>query len=661
MAQLEINNYTLTPLNPDGTPNTNLPELSGTLPPTESVDFASMGQRFQLVLECEMSGTYSDSSTADVAATFVRYNPAMFVDPFSKYPFAASFPAAGYLLQIPNTTVGIFPMPLSFVNGGQFVSCNENGSVSLEVTSGTEFTITHSFRITNDIEGYVISQNIDNQKRLTRNSINNAEEFQIDRPTVFGTQKAINALVATRQRNFTLVADELSVNFRASFDGYDQNGDAVFPMTVTYERESLPVSGISTFADTIVTISFEDPSAVITDDELCVLLTERKLLSNVAGYEKDLDLKEVKLVSTGSTATISGPFKGPVIYDHSAGVTSVSFVLDHTELELSIDYDLHAVFQYATGPSDQSTIHNVVKTTTIDFDTLAVDFDMSAEFYSRNGNHAESFTATVMERIVNVLTIDRADYNALASLPFTTFEYDAVYVRFALRDSNGTELYTGDCIKNTTTLVFNTNDKIQVVEDGGTIRFVAKAFRIPYENFQNLPNLGTEAINEYTFRWEIFFTAQADDRYNYNFYYDNALTVRQYENAIESPSDSPKVSNIRFLDPSSGLPIGNWCDLQRVQVLADVEELTDETYVQVFVDKFPLGSDFNNDFALEEQDAVGHTLPAYVVIEELSTDLVSNLTAQPVSNTVSFLLDVSNLSNELDKYRISIMTYNLQP
>ncbi len=661
MAQLEILNYTLTPLNPDGTDNTNLPELSGTLPPTESVDFASMGQRFKLVLECEMSGTYSDSSTADVAATYVRYNPAMFVDPYSKYPFAASFPTAGYLLQIPNTTVGTYPMPLSFVNGGQFVLCNENGSVQLEVTSATEFTITHIFRITNDIEGYVISQNIDNQKRLTRNSINNAEEFQIDRPTVFGTQKALNALVSTKQRNFTLVADELSVLFKASFDGYDQDGDAVFPMTVTYERDSVAVSGLSTFADTIVTMSFDDPSSLITDDELCVLLAERKLLSNVAGYEKDLDLKEVKLVSTGSTGTISGPFKGPVVYNHAAGITSVSFVVDHTELELSIDYDLHAVFEYSTGPSTKSTIHNVVKTTTIDFDTLAVDFDMSSEFYSRNGNHAEDFTATVMERVVNVLTIDRADYNTLASLPFTSFANDAVYVRFALMDSNGTELYTGNVIKNTTTQVFETNASIQVVEDGGTIRFVAKAFRIPYENFQNLPNLGTEATNEYTFRWEIFFTASADDRYNYNFYCDNILTVRPYENATDAPSNSPKVSDIRFLDPSTGLPIGNWCDLQIVQVLATVEELTDETYVQVFIDKYPLGADFNNDFALEESDAVSTSLPAYVVIDQLSSDLVSNLTSQPVNNTVSFLLDVSELSDSLDKYRISVMTYNLQP
>ncbi len=69
MATLTINTWELIPLNPDQTDNSFLPSISGTVPTNESVDWAAMGQMMKLVLNCEMTGTYSDSSTANVLGT----------------------------------------------------------------------------------------------------------------------------------------------------------------------------------------------------------------------------------------------------------------------------------------------------------------------------------------------------------------------------------------------------------------------------------------------------------------------------------------------------------------------------------------------------------------------------------------------------------------
>lgn len=658
MATLTINQYTLTPLNPDGTTNTNLPILSGALPPTESVDFASMGQKFKLELECALSGTYSDSTTADLAGTYIRYNPAMFVEPYSKYPLQGSFPNAGYLIQIPTTTAGTYNMPLSFITG-EFSQCNENGVVTIAVTSATEFTITHNFMITDDFEGYLTGRYIDNQTRLTKNSIYNAIELTNDRPTVFGSQKALNALVATKQRNYTLFATELSLLFSASFNGYDQDGDAVLPCSVTFERDSTTVDSISSIEDTQVVVKWTDSGAAIDIDEAVVIITKRTGAANVAGYEKDLQVISAKLATTGSTATIDQMIKGPVTYSQSGGETELTFFVDHTKVDLATDYDIHIIALYDRGPSDKSTVHNVKKTTTIDFDSLPVDFDMDAEFYSRNGNHANNFTATVMERISNVLTIDKADYNTNASPPCTTFDQDAAFVQFQLTNTAGTVIYEGIIGKNTSDNSWTDTAQISATEDGDNILFTANDFRIGYENFQGLVNMGPEDSNQYKWKWSIQFVASADDRFRYQFEFDQTLTIRPYENnstPSEEPSGAPKVSNIRFIDPNTGLLIGNWCDLTTVLVVADVEDLGTDTYVNAFVDRYPLGATMQNDYALEEEDSAEHTLPAYIELPQLESSLVSNLTVNPVDGVVSFLLDVTTLQGDV-KFRISIMTY----
>jgi hypothetical protein len=660
MATLSITNFVLTPLNPDGTDNSLITPLSGSLPPSESVDFAAMGERFKLELECEYSGTYSDTSTANVAASYIRYNPAMFVDAFSSYPFVGTFPNAGYMLQIPNTSASTYTMPLSFVTG-EFINANENGVVTLEVTDSTHFKITHFFRITEDLEGYLNGGNIFNQTRLTKNSKYNAQELENDRPTVFGTQKAFNAIVASKQRNFVLIADELSVLFRASFNGFDSDGDEMFAQTVTFERFSTEVDSLSALEDTKVTLSFVDPSAKILIDEATVLLAIRKYDQNIAGFEKDLDIQECKLVTTGSTAIISGPFKGPVAYTQAAGVTTVSFYVDKDEVEISQNYDLHSIVAYQKDVSEVAMFHHALKTTTLDFDSQPVDTNMSSQFYSRNGNTAEDFTATVMERISNSMVIDVDVYDTLASLPFTTFWQDLAYATFSLKDALGNELFAGAIGKNTTNNTMQSTDLIEVdVTDADKLRLTVNDFRIPYENFQNLPNLGPEATNEYTWTWFVYFTASADDRYNVRFETVNVLTIRPYENSENEPSEAPKVSNIRFIDPSTGRPISNWCDFTSILVLADCEDLGSDTLVNVLVDKYPLGANFKNDYALEEENPDTHTLPTYISIPQLSSDLVSNLTINATDGIISFLLDVSLLSGE-EKYRVSVMTYKANP
>jgi len=80
----------------------------------------------------------------------------------------------------------------------------------------------------------------------------------------------------------------------------------------------------------------------------------------------------------------------------------------------------------------------------------------------------------------------------------------------------------------------------------------------------------------------------------------------------------------------------------------------------VLVDKYPLGANFKNDYALEEENPDTHTLPTYISIPQLSSDLVSNLNINATDGIISFLLDVSLLSGE-EKYRVSIMTYKANP
>src|SRR6218665_580553 len=96
MATVTINTWSITAINPDGTDNSLLPVITGGNPNNEIIEHAAMGMRFRIELDCQITGTYSDTSTADLAGTIVRYNPAMFVPVFTFFTPIGAFPSGGY-------------------------------------------------------------------------------------------------------------------------------------------------------------------------------------------------------------------------------------------------------------------------------------------------------------------------------------------------------------------------------------------------------------------------------------------------------------------------------------------------------------------------------------------------------------------------------------
>ena len=664
-ATLNITSWELTPINPNGTINTNISPLTGSVPTTELCDFACMGQRMRLTLECEMHGHYDTGGSvhATVIGTTVRFNPALFAEAFSTYPFAGGFPSSGYSIVIPSATATTYSMALTFPNG-QFTNSNENGSCSIQVVNSTHFVITYNFRMTFDVLGYLTGRSTDNRFRLTKNSTANSEQLNNSFVSVYGNLKALNAYVATKQTTFVLTAPELSLQFKASFNSTDANGNSIFPMEVIFRDTDEPsgtVDHILAFKDTEVTLRFQDPSALIRENETAVILTRRNLGSNVAGYEKDLDLKEVLLVTTGSTGTISGPFKGPVAYSYGSGVTDVTFTLDHTQLEYNNPYDLHALNSYDSGPSQVSVVHGVSSSST-GTESPENEFTMTSKIYSRNGKFAESFGATVMERLVCVCSMDRVNYNENATVPYSDFDDDIQSVTVELKNAFGVVLFSHGILKNSNDNTWTETDRIKVVQYGDDTLFVLKEWRVPYLNEQGLPDLGINEENVYEIEWKVNFIASNDDVLQSQYQCRSELTVRPYENSPIEPSGAPKVNNIRFLDVNTGFPIGAWCEDTEVLVLADVEDLGEDTYVQVFVDKSPYGSLYNNDVALEEQDPAEHSgdLPSYVEFTQKTTDLVSLLDAEVTDGTISFRLDISDVSGS-DQLRISVFAYQATP
>lgn len=658
MALLEITSWNLTPLNPDGSDNILLPSVTDTVPTNEVIDWAAMGQRFRLTMECEMSGNYPDTDPADLDRTIVRYNPAMFLEQFAVSFPVNTFPSGGYTYQVLSVTPAVYPMALSFPSGINLNS-NINGDVTLEVVSSTEFIITHEFRLTMDLNNYLVGASIPNHFRLTKSSISNPVEQNSNVPSVFGYQKALNVVVATRNANRDLFAENLSIGFVASFNNLDSGLNEILAQTVFLARASditTEVDSISAFEDTYVKLSWDDPSALITLEEAVVIFTRNTGGPNIADFERDFLLMEAKLLSTGSGATIDGAIKGPVVYTQSGGVTSVSFYLDYTQLTYSTDYDIHSLVMWGTGPSDQAMLHAVLKEDSFS-ESIPVTYSVDAEFWSRNANHANNFEAAVMERLVNVLTIDTSEYNSGAVAPYTNFWDDLVEITFQLQDTGGNILYFGQSTKIGTP-VLSSSDEITTYYDLGTgiLKIVATEFRIPFENFQGLLDMGADATNDFTWTWKIRMVAALDDNYQLEYQFIQDLNIRQYENSDDVPSGAPKVSNIQFLNPETGLPISNWCEITEVLVVADIDDLGTDTYVNAFVDSFPLGAIFQNDFALEEEDPAAHSTPAWVIFTQKTTDLISEMDAQPTGGVISFLLDVSGLTGD-EKLRISVMAY----
>jgi hypothetical protein len=656
--------FELNAINPDGSDNTFLPSIApSAIPTAESIDWAAMGMLLKLTIYVEISSTYSDGSTADLVGASIVYNPGLFKDVFSNFVPPGTLPLGGYILQVPSSTPTVYSVPLS--GQGTNANSNDNGTCTIEIISSKICKIVHIFRVISDVEDYVIGKKLDNWTRLSKASNYSTSEGSEDRPSAFGYPKAINAVVGVRQRGFTTIqTPELSIPFSASFNGYQSDSSAsVIPFTYEIERLSVPgtvETSLSPFEPNLIKLIFEDAGSIIADDETSVIIAKRNLDQNINTFSKDFLLEEIKLIATGSTAQISVAFYGPVIYDHTAGITTISFVIDGTELEKDIFYQIHADAGYNRDPSDNALQHVMTEKVRTDGAPRKVDFTMGAEFWTRNALHAESFTALAGERITSVLTINRAQYDSNALPPFLSFNDDVDTVSVKIYTAQGLidddPFFVKFIQKNLTDTfddtAFISNDVTNDPSDADEVHFWLNSFRIPFENFQGLDNWIGQTL---TFRWSIRFLDQTNPTFGAIYYADTELTIRGYENDEPSPA-SDVVSNIQFRDPATGDLITNWCDMTSILVTADIEDLGATTYVQVMVDKFPLGVLMYNDYALTESDPETHTLPAWVEILSESSPLVSQLDSEPTDGNISFLLDISGLSDE-EKMRIFIQAY----
>jgi hypothetical protein len=566
-------------------------------------------------------------------------------------------------LVIPNTTASTYAMPL-VTSLGQYSTSNENGSAQLEVIDSTTFKITHTFRIISDTENYIISQYIANQTKLTKNSIYAASEGDNSRPSVFNTPRSFNGLVVTQQGKYIVSNEAFRVPFRASFNSQDVNGNFILPFTLLVEKLSSIgtfETDLSAYEDCRVTVEWDDEDEKIELEKIHLIVTRRKDQANVAGYEKDLELSEALLETTGSTATINGIIKGPVVYSQDDGITSVFFVIDHTKVTRGDTYDIIPVATYESGASELSGL-NGFSSLGSGGSAIAPTFTSDAVWYSRNGKTANNITAAVMERLANVFTVDYNTYFDTAGEPFTTFDQDFESLKFELKNAvSDAVLYSGVVGKNTATNVIQSSGQIQTIKDeeGGLYRFVAKPFRIPFENEQGLPNFGgnpNPALNQYKLVWTLRIVASIDQVDIVDYVTECDLEVRPYESVNNTPSYSPKVSNIMFRDPNTGLPLSSWCDLEEVLVTANIEDLGTDTYALAFVDRNPFGAIYQNDYSLQEEDAYEHELPSYVEFEMLQSDLISQFNLNVSGGVVSFLLDISSLSED-ERMRISVMVY----
>jgi hypothetical protein len=662
MATLTLTNYRIQALNPNGSDSDVFDEITGTGSPSETVDFASMGQRFKMEFEYLCTGNYPNGSDYNVNGLFVRFNPGLFVDRFTTLP-PGVMPANGYSFVIPNATPATHLMGLS-TQQGQFVISNENWYAQIQVIGSHRFRIIHVFRMIADTENYILSQYIDNQTKLTKNSIFSAQELNNTRPSVYNIVKSYSAVVVTQKGSYAVFAPQASVGFIASFNFQDVFGDFILPFQVKIEKTSSLgtfQNALSAYEDCRVTIEWDDPDEVIVLEKCEVLMTQRNDQANEGNYEKDLRLTHARLVTTGSSAFIQGYIKGPVAYTRAGGKTSVSYIVDHSGIEINRTYDIHGICPYEVGPSELKQLHGIRPVAANDAPN-APEFDFEAEWWTRNAKNGNNLTCAVMERVCNVLTVNYNQYVDTGAEPFTTFAQDFESAHFELvKVSNSEVMYSGVVGKNTATNEILSNAQIETIKDteAGVYRFIARPFRIPFENEQGLPNFGSNGLtedNDYVLTWTVRIVASIDQLDIVDYKSECLLNVRPYESQTSEPSYVPKVSNIRFLNPETGLPISAWCDLTEVLVVANVEDLGENTYALAFVDNNPFGAIYLNDFALKEEDTYSHDLPDYVVFPMLETPLIEEFNLNLPSETVSFLLDISGLSLE-ERMRISVMVY----
>lgn len=662
MATLAIVTWDLFPLNPDGTDNTFLPSYNGSAPTNEQVDSLAMGQQVRLTMTFQLAGTLPDTSTAELSGTLVRYSPGLFVDWNSQFFPPLVFPDGGYSYTIPSNSPDIYTMRLMGQGGN--LNANENGKVTIEVLTSTEFVIVHVFRLTSDVENYVKGFAYQNQYRLSKASQLSPGERDISRPSAYGWDKAINAFIGTKHLNaYNVFARELSLQFSGSFDGYDSSGiPSDYQATYKIERVLNPgveETSLSPFEDNKIIVEFTDASAEIDTSEAEVILVNRNLTRNIADFTTDFQLQEAKLIASGGSAQLDGAIYEPVTYANSAGVTTITFILKGTELAKNQDYQIHVNVGVPDGPSANRMIHSLSGMLRTDGAPVEVDFDFDVQNWTRNGNHAQNFTVTVMERVTSTLSMNKDEYDANAAAPFSTFDDDIDTITVRIIGDNS-EIILQELIQKQADGSWIDTEFIGIIQTASDpsnpamFHAYLKEFRVPYPNNQELPDW--EGVS-YVIQWTARFMDQTDPVFGAVYKFNSKLNVRGYENTEPSPS-SDAVSNIRFLDPATGLEVSNWCDLTSVLVMADIEDVGAVTHIVAMVDKHPLGVQLFNDYALQEEDVESFALPDYVIFEELSSPLISMLDSEPTDGTISFLLDISDLSAD-DRYRIFVQAYRV--
>lgn len=654
LPEIKISSWNLVPLNPDGTDNVIYPSItSATVPPASGVDWAAMGQRFRLELYCDLANSYPDTSSVGLPNSTLRYLPGMFVEPFATYFAPGSLPPVGYTIQIGATaTPGTYPMPL--LGPSDLLNSNQNGRVEIIIATDTSFRINHYFRMVSDTEGYTMSRLLENRFKLTKSSQLSSTELTEDRPSVYGFDRALNCYLAIQNVGQSpLSAFELSIPWSASFNDWAADGtDTTIPSELTIERVSNPgveVPDLSAWEDNQIIVTITDAGVDVVPDEIFVIVTKRNLTGNVGGYERDLGLTEAKMVTLGTSTQVAGMIYGPVSYLQAGGFTTLRFVMKGSLLQPATNYDLHIVTPYELSAVNTGQ-HAVFTNLQTLGPPLAFDFGIASEIWSRNGNKGENYLARVNERLTAVMAINEAEYDAAAGDPLLDFEHDVkkVTVRIYNPDESDYDEYYIE--RNLVTNAwFNTqtghvgHQKIGVVN-----YFYLKEFRVPYQN-----NQGLEDWNGTTRRIEwIFDSVSLSHGTNFGITWkiSSELTIDGYEN--DEPS--PVITNIRFLNPETGL--SDICGVDIIRVVADVADLGATTYCCAMVDKFPLGVTLFNDNALEEEDVIIHTLPPYVIFEELQSALISDVPISPEDGIISFDVDVSSVPAG-EKIRIFIITY----
>ena len=658
MATLTILTWEFVPLNPDGTDNAFLnSEPAGTVPaPTsEKIDYLCMGSEVRLILNCVISGNYGDSTPASVLGATIRYNPALFLEYLGLWYPPGTFPQGGYSIEIPSTYSPQYAMPL--IGMYEFSNCNINGDVTIDLVNDQNFTITHTFRLTADIEQYVQGLYCPNFYRLSKNSIYADEEATISRPSVYGNQKGLNTMICLKQGTNSIFAYNLSIPFSASFVGYESDGlvsdiSAVF----TIERVANPnvdMEMLSPFEDNLIIVDLLDASGLIVENESEVILVSRELDQNISTYEIDFNLKEGKLVTDAGATQIDGAIYNPVTWSQAAGITQISFIVKGSLLTPTSKYQVHIKAGVQYSPSDTRMVHFMTDVLSSNSEPPEVSFDMDSLFYSRNGNNGSSFLIAPIERASSNVSLNVGQYNTSAGLlePWDTFNNDIQNAKIEVYD--GLELvFSAEIIKNADLSWTNTEfiSTVEIASPAAPLKrhFILNDWRVPFLNYQSLKDWIGKTI---TFKWSVFFSALSD----YGAYYtqESELIIDEFQNSLPSPY----VTDIELLNDQYD-PLSDWSAATSIIVTASIPYATANTYVAVMIDRYPLGVDLFNDFALEEDDPTEPVTPSYIIIEQKVSDLLINVPDQPTDNYIAFEVDVSELSGE-EQYYIYIHVFEV--